>query len=94
MPYVVLGIVLVTLALMLIRPGNRTEGLYAAAGVIARIAIGPALTTYGSLPTILWLTFPRRHGVEIRTADYLRVSLVVVSVVLLVTTTALAVVLR
>jgi hypothetical protein len=53
MPYLVLGIVLVTLALMLIRPANRAEGLCAAAGVIAMIAIGPALTTYGSLATIL-----------------------------------------
>jgi arsenical pump membrane protein len=63
-------------------------------GSLVGANIGPALTTYGSLATILWLTFLRRHGVEICTADYLRVSLVVVPVVLLVTTTTLAVILR
>lgn len=63
-------------------------------GSLVGANIGPALTTYGSLATILWLTFLRRHGVEVRSADYLRVSLVVVPVVLVVTTAALALVLR
>ncbi len=63
-------------------------------GSLVGANIGPALTTYGSLATILWLTFLRRHGVEVRTADYLRVSLLVVPVVLVVTTAALAMSLR
>lgn len=31
--------------------------------------IGPALTTYGSLATILWLTLCRRAGVPVTTSD-------------------------
>lgn len=51
--------------------------------------IGPALTTYGSLATMLWLTLIRKRGMDVTTGHYLRVSLVTVPIVLLTTTLAL-----
>ncbi|MBA2468802.1 MAG: hypothetical protein H0V37_05305 [Chloroflexia bacterium] len=63
-------------------------------GSLVGANIGPALTTYGSLATILWLTLCRRAGVRITTRDYLRVSLAVVPVTLIVTTAVLHVTLR
>ncbi len=51
--------------------------------------IGPALTTYGSLATMLWLTLIRKRGMDVTTSHYLRVSIVTVPIVLLTTTLAL-----
>jgi arsenical pump membrane protein len=56
-----------------------------AVGTLIGTNIGPALTTYGSLATILWLTILRERGVVVTTAAYLRTAMVVVPVVLLVT---------
>jgi arsenical pump membrane protein len=61
--------------------------------VLVGVNIGPALTTYGSLATMLWLTLIRRNGIDVTTGGYLRVSLVTVPVVLLATSFALWVVL-
>jgi len=63
-------------------------------GTLVGANIGPALTTYGSLATILWLTSCRRAGVVITTRDYLRVGLLVVPVTLVVTTAMLHVTIR
>ena len=54
-------------------------------GTLVGVNIGPALTTYGSLATMLWLTLVRRRDIAISTGDYLRVSLVTVPVVLAAT---------
>ena len=54
-------------------------------GTLVGVNIGPALTTYGSLATMLWLTLVRRRDIAISTGDYLRVSLVTVPVVLVAT---------
>ncbi|MGC4105302.1 MAG: ArsB/NhaD family transporter [Thermomicrobiales bacterium] len=54
-------------------------------GTLVGVNIGPALTTYGSLATMLWLTLVRRRGIAISTGDYLRVSLVTVPAVLVAT---------
>lgn len=62
-------------------------------GTLIGTNIGPALTTYGSLATMLWLTMVRRRGIEISTGDYLRVSTVTVPIVLLATSAALILVL-
>jgi arsenical pump membrane protein len=51
--------------------------------------IGPALTTYGSLATMLWLTLVRKRGMDVTTRHYLRVSVITVPIVLLTTTLAL-----
>lgn len=51
--------------------------------------IGPALTTYGSLATMLWLSLLRKRGTNIATRTYLRVSLLTVPVVLVTTSITL-----
>lgn len=51
--------------------------------------IGPALTTYGSLATMLWLSLIRKRGTNIPTAHYMRVSLLTVPVVLITTSVSL-----
>jgi arsenical pump membrane protein len=56
--------------------------------------IGPALTTYGSLATMLWLTQLRRRGMQISPAAYLRVSIRTVPPVLLTTGCTLWLILR
>jgi arsenical pump membrane protein len=65
------------------------ERATAAWAVLVGVNIGPALTTYGSLATMLWLTLIRRNGLDVTTAGYLRVSLVTVPIVLLTTSLAL-----
>lgn len=51
--------------------------------------IGPALTTYGSLATMLWLSIIRKRGTDVTTRTYMRISLITVPVVLIATTLAL-----
>jgi arsenical pump membrane protein len=51
--------------------------------------IGPTMTTYGSLATMLWLTLVRKRGIEISTRHYLRIGLVTAPVVLLTSSLAL-----
>jgi len=63
-------------------------------GTLVGANIGPALTTYGSLATILWLTLCRRAGIQIATRDYMTASLAVVPVTLIVTTAVLYLILR
>jgi arsenical pump membrane protein len=64
------------------------ERATAAWAVLVGVNIGPALTTYGSLATMLWLTLIRRNGLDVTTASYLRVSLITVPLV--ITATALS----
>ncbi len=78
---VIVGELLATLS-----PGERTPMAYAS---LVGANIGPALTTYGSLATMLWLSIIRKRGTDITTAAYLRVSLITVPVVLLTTSVAL-----
>ena len=52
-------------------------------GTLVGANIGPALTTYGSLATMLWLTLVRPRDIAVSTGDYLRISLVTVTAVLL-----------
>ena len=65
------------------------ERATAAWAVLVGTNIGPALTTYGSLATMLWLTLVRRNGIDVTTADYLRVSLITVPIVLVTTSATL-----
>ena len=68
-------------------PGS--ERMVLACAVLVGTNIGPALTTYGSLATMLWLTLARRRGIDVTTASYLRVSLATVPPVLLAAAAAL-----
>jgi arsenical pump membrane protein len=65
------------------------ERATAAWAVLVGTNIGPALTTYGSLATMLWLTLVRRNGIDVTTGGYLRVSLITVPIVLLTTSATL-----
>jgi arsenical pump membrane protein len=71
--------------------GDRPVLAYA---VLVGTNIGPALTTYGSLATMLWLTLVRKRGMDVTTASYLRVSLVTVPIVLATTSVTLWFVVR
>lgn len=60
-------------------------------GTLAGVNIGPTLTTYGSLATMLWLTAVRKRGLQVSTMLYLRVGLVTMPIVLFATILALLV---
>ncbi|HWV23052.1 MAG TPA: SLC13 family permease [Thermomicrobiales bacterium] len=62
--------------------------------VLVGTNIGPALTTYGSLATMLWLTLVRQRGMTITTRSYLAISLITVPIVLLTTSISLWLVVR
>jgi arsenical pump membrane protein len=62
-------------------------------GALVGANIGPALTTFGSLATLIWLTTIRSAGHDLRPRDYLRISGRIVPPTLAATTIALAVVL-
>ena len=63
-------------------------------GALVGANIGPTLTTYGSLATMLWLTLIRQRGVRVSTTMYMRVALFTTPIVLLVATLALWLVLQ
>ena len=63
-------------------------------GALVGANIGPTLTTYGSLATMLWLTLIRKRGVYISTTMYMRVALFTTPIVLATTTLALWLALR
>lgn len=82
----------VPVTLLVLSVARETAGAVRAAltyGALAGANIGPTLTTYGSLATMLWLTILRRRGLTIKTAAYLRVSIVTMPVVLLAALAAL-----
>lgn len=56
--------------------------------------LGPVVTPFGSLATLLWLTIVRRKGEEVTMIGYMKVGALVAPPVLLAATLALAVVLR
>jgi len=58
-------------------------------GTLIGANIGPTLTTYGSLATMLWLTVVRRRGLDITTRDYLAISVLTMPPVLIAATAAL-----
>ena len=68
-------------------PPARLELL--AAATLVGVNIGPALTTVGSLATMLWLSFTRRQGVEVSALEYLRTSVLTVPLVLAATLAAI-----
>lgn len=79
---------LVMLAVLVTAAPNRALGLAAAA--LIGVNIGPALTTAGSLATIIWLSLVRRQGVQVPALEYLRVAVITVPLVLAAALAALA----
>lgn len=79
-----------TLLMMSLFP--RVEGATQEAlayGTLLGANIGPTLTTYGSLATMLWLTVIRRRGIAITTRDYLTISVLTMPPVLVTSMVAL-----
>lgn len=63
-------------------------------GTLVGANIGPTLTTYGSLATMLWLALIRKRGLDVTTTEYLRVALITTPFVLAATTLTLWMVLQ
>ncbi|MBV9792044.1 MAG: arsenic transporter [Chloroflexi bacterium] len=61
-------------------PATQTATVYA---TIFGAALGPNLTTVGSLATMLWLLILRRKGLDISSREYLKLGLSVVPIMLL-----------
>jgi arsenical pump membrane protein len=72
--------------------GSAHEAL--AYGVLVGSNIGPTLTTYGSLATMLWLAIVRKRGLDISTREYLRIGFLATPPILAAATAALWVTLR
>lgn len=56
--------------------------------------IGPTLTTYGSLATMLWLVIVRKRGIDVSTREYLKVAFLTAPPTLLAATLTLWLVMR
>jgi len=63
-------------------------------GTLVGVNIGPTMTTYGSLATMLWLTLVRKRGLTVSAADYMKVGLATMPPVLIVAVLALWLTLR
>ena len=67
----------VPMALLSVPVIQRSSGEHQAAltyAVLLGTNIGPILTTYGSLATMLWLSLVRKRGMTVSTREYLRVG--------------------
>lgn len=63
-------------------------------GTVIGTDIGPVLTTYGSVATMLWLTMLRKRGIDVTTIQYMKIGAITMPLVLLAATAALWLVLR
>ncbi len=73
-------------------PGDHRTALTYAALLGANI--GPVMTTYGSLATMLWLTLVRKRGIDVSTREYLRVGVLSMPPILISASITLWLVLR
>lgn len=83
---VVNNVPLTILGMSLLSHMSGTAQQLASYGLLVGANIGPALTTYGSLATMLWLTLIRRRGIEVSTMEYMKVGIVTVPPVLVAAT--------
>ena len=83
---VVNNVPLTIVGLSLLSHMSGTAQQLASYGLLIGANIGPALTTYGSLATMLWLTLIRRRGIEVSTMEYMKVGIVTVPPVLVAAT--------
>lgn len=77
------------LATSLLTTAPSASQTLAACATLLGTNIGPAITTYGSLATMIWLTSMRQRGTPVTSLAYVRLSLVLIPVVLLATCAAL-----
>lgn len=85
---IVNNVPMAVLALSVMPPATGTLNEALAYGTVIGANIGPALTTYGSLATMLWLTQLRRRGLSVTTRSYVHVALITTPIVLVTTTLA------
>ncbi len=67
----------VPMALLSVPVIERSSGEHQTAltyAVLIGTNIGPILTTYGSLATMLWLSLVRKRGIDVTTGQYLRIG--------------------
>ena len=82
---VVNNVPMTLLSIPFIRQSDPSATDHLAYATLVGANIGPTLTTYGSLATLLWLSIVRRRGVTISTGRYMRHASVVTVPVLLAT---------
>jgi arsenical pump membrane protein len=78
---------LLSLSLIAHADGPAREAL--AYGTLVGANIGPTLTTFGSLATMLWLALIRKRGLDVSNLAYARIALVTTPIVLLAAAVAL-----
>jgi arsenical pump membrane protein len=83
---------LLSLSLIARAAGPAREAM--AYGALVGANIGPTLTTFGSLATMLWLTLIRRRGLDVSAIEYMKVALLTTPAVLAAATAALWLALR
>jgi arsenical pump membrane protein len=82
----------VPMALLSVPVIQRSSGEHQAAltyAVLLGANIGPILTTYGSLATMLWLSLVRKRGIDVTTRQYLRIGFLTMPPVLISSAIAL-----
>ena len=82
------------LAVPFIRHSDSTTTDRLAYATLVGTNIGPTLTTYGSLATLLWISIVRKRGITISSRSYLRVAWIISPPVMLATFATLMVSLR
>jgi arsenical pump membrane protein len=83
---------LLSLSLIAHSSGAVREAL--AYGTLVGANVGPTLTTFGSLATMLWLALIRKRGLDVSSLAYARIALLTTPAVLVAATIALWLVLR
>jgi arsenical pump membrane protein len=87
----------VPMALLSVPVIQRSSGEHQTALTYAALLgtnIGPILTTYGSLATMLWLSLVRKRGMDVSTRQYLRVGVLSMPPILISAALSLWLVLR
>jgi arsenical pump membrane protein len=82
----------VPMALLSVPVIQRSSGEHQTAltyAVLIGTNIGPILTTYGSLATMLWLSLVRKRGMDVTTGQYLRVGVLSMPPILISSAVAL-----
>jgi len=86
---IVNNVPMTVLALTLLPRADEAAQAPLAYGTLIGANIGPMLTTYGSLATMLWLTLVRKRGLDVSTREYMKIGLITVPPVLVAATIAL-----
>lgn len=86
---VVNNVPMVVFALSLLQRLSGPARQALAYGTLLGVNIGPTLTTYGSLATMLWLTIVRKRGLDVSSRDYMKIGVLTMPAVLAAATITL-----